>query len=168
MNFLPPFKYVCHHYAALITGAFVERVKFKSFCFQLLWANWYISSCHWYGDRRCSNDGRPGFCRRYGCSYCCGFSALAFALVIGPRKGPAMFRWNQQHPLTVLGTGLLWIGWFALCRQRSRGKWRGGQRSGDNQYSAASAGIIWMLLSWLDGRPSIWASPQEWSSSCGQ
>ena len=76
---------------ALITGAFVERVNFKAFIlFSLLWATLvYDPVCHWVW-------GEGGILRSIGAldfaggtvvHITAGFSALAFALVIGPRKG---------------------------------------------------------------------------------
>lgn len=58
-------------------------------------------------------------------------------------------------PLTVLGTGLLWVGWFGF----NAGSALGANGVAVNALvttntSAATAGLVWMLLSWLDGRPS--------------
>lgn len=145
---------------ALITGAFVERVKFKSFLlFSLLWATLvYDPLCHWVW-------GQGGWLREMGVldfaggtvvHIAAGFSALAFALVIGPRKGYGSFPIEPNNiPLTVLGTGLLWVGWFGF----NAGSALGANGVAVNALvttntSAATAGVVWMLLSWLDGRPS--------------
>ncbi|HQL00726.1 MAG TPA: ammonium transporter, partial [Smithellaceae bacterium] len=145
---------------ALITGAFVERVKFKSFLlFSLLWATLvYDPLCHWVW-------GQGGWLREMGVldfaggtvvHIAAGFSALAFALVIGPRKGYGAFPIEPNNiPLTVLGTGLLWVGWFGF----NAGSALGANGVAVNALvttntSAAAAGLVWMLLSWLDGRPS--------------
>jgi len=85
-----------------------------------------------------------------------GFSALAFAMVIGPRKGYGNFPMEPNNiPLTVLGTGLLWVGWFGF----NAGSALAANGTAVNALvttntSAATAGLVWMLLSWLDGRPS--------------
>ena len=145
---------------ALITGAFVERVKFKSFLlFSLLWATLvYDPLCHWVW-------GQGGWLKEMGVldfaggtvvHIAAGFSALAFALVIGPRKGHGSFPMEPNNiPLTVLGTGLLWVGWFGF----NAGSALGANGVAVNALvttntSAAAAGVVWMLLSWLDGRPS--------------
>lgn len=145
---------------ALITGAFVERVKFKSFLlFSLLWATLvYNPLCHWVW-------GQGGWLREMGVldfaggtvvHIAAGFSALAFALVIGPRKGFGNGSMEPNNiPLTVLGTGLLWVGWFGF----NAGSALGANGVAVNALvttnsSAAAAGLVWMLLSWLDGRPS--------------
>jgi ammonium transporter, Amt family len=145
---------------ALITGAFVERVKFKSFLlFSLLWATLvYDPLCHWVW-------GQGGWLKEMGVldfaggtvvHIAAGFSALAFALVIGPRKGYGQFPMEPNNiPLTVLGTGLLWVGWFGF----NAGSALAANGVAVNALlttnsSAAMAGLVWMLLSWLDGRPS--------------
>lgn len=145
---------------ALITGAFVERVKFKSFLmFSLLWATLvYNPLCHWVW-------GQGGWLKQMGVldfaggtvvHIAAGFSALAFALVIGPRKGHGSVPMEPNNiPLTVLGTGLLWVGWFGF----NAGSALAANGVAVNALvttntSAAAAGLVWMLLSWLDGRPS--------------
>lgn len=145
---------------ALITGAFVERIKFKSFLiFSLLWATLvYDPLCHWVW-------GQGGWLKEMGVldfaggtvvHIAAGFSALAFALVIGPRKGFGKSPMEPNNiPLTVIGAGLLWVGWFGFNA--------GSALAADGvavnallttNTSAAAAGLVWMLLSWLDGRPS--------------
>jgi Amt family ammonium transporter len=145
---------------ALITGAFVERVKFKSFLlFSLLWATLvYDPLCHWVW-------GQGGWLKEMGVldfaggtvvHIAAGFSALAFAMVIGPRKGYGNFPMEPNNiPLTVLGTGLLWVGWFGF----NAGSALAANGVAVNALlttntSAATAGLVWIVLSWLDGRPS--------------
>jgi Amt family ammonium transporter len=145
---------------ALITGAFVERVQFKSFLlFSLLWTTLvYDPLCHWVW-------GQGGWLRTLGVldfaggtavHIAAGFSALAFALVIGPRKGFGKAPMEPHNiPLTVLGAGLLWVGWFGF----NAGSALAANGVAVNALlttntSAATAGLVWMLLSWLDGRPS--------------
>jgi ammonium transporter, Amt family len=146
---------------ALITGAFVERVRFKAFLlFTLLWATLvYDPVAHWVW-------GVGGLLRTMGAldfaggtvvHITAGFSALAFAVVLGKRK------WFGQAPLepsnipfTVLGAGLLWMGWFGF---------NGGSALAANglafnalvttNTAAAAAAVMWMLLSWRDNKPSV-------------
>lgn len=145
---------------ALITGAFVERIKFKSFLlFSLLWATLiYDPLCHWVW-------GQGGWLKTMGVldfaggtvvHIAAGFSALAFAIVIGPRKGFGNGSMEPNNiPLTVLGAGLLWVGWFGF----NAGSALAANGVAVNALlttntSAATAGLVWMFLSWLDGRPS--------------
>jgi ammonium transporter, Amt family len=145
---------------ALITGGFVERVRFKSFLlFSLVWATLvYDPLCHWVWG----NNGWLGklgvldFAGGTVVHIAAGFGALAFALVIGPRKGFGKFPMEPHNiPLTVLGTGLLWVGWFGF----NAGSALAANGVAVNALlttnsSAAMAGLVWMMLSWLDGRPS--------------
>jgi Amt family ammonium transporter len=146
---------------ALITGAFVERIKFKTFLiFTLLWATLiYDPIAHWVW-------GVGGFLRKMGAldfaggavvHISAGFAALAVALVIGRRKGYGKVLMEPSNiPFTVLGAGLLWMGWFGF---------NGGSALAANglavnalittNTSAAAAALVWMLLSWRDNKPSV-------------
>ena len=145
---------------ALITGGFVERVRFKSFLlFSLLWATLvYDPLCHWvWGSGGWLNKlGALDFAGGTVVHIAAGFAALAFALAIGPRKGFGKIPMEPHNiPLTVIGAGLLWVGWFGF---------NGGSALAANgvavnalittNTAAAAAGLTWTLLSWLDGRPS--------------
>lgn len=146
---------------ALITGAFVERVRFKAFLiFTLLWATFvYDPVAHWVW-------GVGGILRGIGAldfaggtvvHITAGFSALAFAIVLGKRKwfGQAPME-PSNIPLTVLGAGLLWMGWFGF---------NGGSALAANglavnalvttNTAAAAAAVVWMFLSWNDNKPSV-------------
>lgn len=146
---------------ALITGAFVERIKFKTFLvFTLLWATLvYDPVAHWVW-------GAGGFLKRLGAldfaggtvvHVLAGVSALAFAMVIGQRKGYGKTTMEPSNiPYTVLGAGLLWMGWFGF---------NGGSALAANgvavnalmttNTAAAAACLVWMLLSWRDNKPSV-------------
>lgn len=145
---------------ALITGAFVERVRFKAFLiFSVLWATLvYDPVAHWVwgvgGIFR--NIGALDFAGGTVVHITAGFSALAFARVIGRRKwfGRAPLE-PSNIPFTMLGAGLLWMGWFGF---------NGGSALGANgvainaivttNTAAAAAGLVWMFLSWRDNKPS--------------
>jgi ammonium transporter, Amt family len=147
---------------ALITGAFVERVRFKTFLvFALIWSTLvYDPVAHWVW-------GVGGFLRGLGAidfaggtvvHITAGFSALAFAMAIGPRKGYGRAPMEPSRiPFTVMGAGLLWMGWFGF---------NGGSALAANglavlavvntNTAAAAACLVWMLLSWqVDNKPSI-------------
>jgi ammonium transporter, Amt family len=146
---------------ALITGAFVERVRFKTFLvFALIWATLvYDPVAHWVW-------GAGGILRKLGSldfaggtvvHITAGYSALAFAVVIGARKGFGSRTFEPHNiPYSVLGAGLLWVGWFGF---------NGGSALAANgiavnaivttNTAAAAAGLVWMFLSWLDNKPSV-------------
>ena len=146
---------------ALITGAFVERVRFKTYLvFSLLWATMvYDPVCHWvWGTGGILGKlGALDFAGGTVVHITAGFSALAFAMAIGKRKGFETTSFEPHHiPFTVLGAGLLWMGWFGF---------NGGSALAANglavhaivttNTAAASASLVWMILSWRDGKPSV-------------
>ena len=146
---------------ALITGAFVERVRFKTFLvFSLLWATFvYAPVAHWVwavgGIFR--ELGALDFAGGTVVHITAGFSALAFAMVIGARKGFGSRTFEPHNiPYSVLGAALLWVGWFGF---------NGGSALAANgiavnaiittNTAAAAAGLVWMFLSWSDHKPSV-------------
>jgi Amt family ammonium transporter len=155
---------------ALITGAFVERVRFKTFLlFSLLWATLvYDPAAHWVWSATDPGDGQLvlGWLRGLGAldfaggtvvHITAGFSALAFAMVIRPRRWFGVSSIEPHNiPFTVLGAGLLWVGWFGF---------NGGSALAANglavtalvntNTAAATAGLVWILLAWLDNKPSV-------------
>ncbi|MEW5914213.1 MAG: ammonium transporter [Thermodesulfobacteriota bacterium] len=145
---------------ALITGGFVERVRFKSFLlFGLAWATLvYDPLCHWVwaAGGWLASMGVLDFAGGTVVHIAAGFSALAFALVIGPRRGYGRAPMEPNNiPYTVLGAGLLWVGWFGFNAGSALAA-NGVAVSAllATNTSGAAAGLVWMLLSWLDGRPS--------------
>ena len=148
---------------ALITGAFVERVRFKTFLvFSLLWATLiYDPVCHWVwgpgGILGPEGLGALDFAGGTVVHITAGFSALAFALAIGPRKGFGKASFEPSNiPYSVLGAGLLWMGWFGFNG--------GSALAADGtavhallttNTAAAAAGLVWMILSWIDNKPSV-------------
>jgi Amt family ammonium transporter len=87
-----------------------------------------------------------------------GVSALALAMVLGPRKG-----FREKEPMepsnigmVVLGAALLWFGWFGF--NAGSALTAGGLASNAfvaTNTSAAAAAFTWMLLSWFHRRPSL-------------
>ncbi|MCL7487342.1 MAG: ammonium transporter [Desulfobulbaceae bacterium] len=106
---------------ALITGAFAERVRFAPFAlFSLLWSVLvYNPVCHWiWGGGWMASLGPNGvldFAGGLVVHVTCGAAALAAVLVIGPRKGFGRENYLPHSlPMTMMGTGLLWFGWFGF------------------------------------------------------
>jgi len=147
---------------ALITGAVVERMKFSALLvFSVLWLTLvYCPVAHWVW-------GSGGWLARLGAldfaggivvHISAGVSALALALVLGPRKG---FKEREPMepnniPMVVLGAGLLWFGWFGF--NAGSALTSGGLASSAfvaTNISAAAAAITWMILSWIYRRPTI-------------
>ncbi len=104
---------------ALITGAFAERVRFYPFIFfALLWTIIvYNPVCHWIWGAGgwLANTGVLGFAGGLVVHLTSGAAALASVLVLGPRKGFGKQNFMPHNlPMTFLGTGLLWFGWFGF------------------------------------------------------
>lgn len=146
---------------ALITGAFVERVNFKAYLvFALLWATLvYDPLAHtvWAVGGLLRTMGALDFAGGTVVHIAAGFSALAFALAIRARRGYGSIPIEPHNiPFTVLGAGLLWVGWFGF---------NGGSALGANglataalmntNTAAAAAAVVWMFLAWNDKKPSV-------------
>lgn len=104
---------------ALITGAFAERVRFGPFLlFSFLWAVIvYNPVCHWVWGAGgwLKNLGVLDFAGGLVVHLSCGAAALAAILVIKPRKGYGTDNFIPHNlPMTLLGAGLLWFGWFGF------------------------------------------------------
>ncbi|MBX3053180.1 MAG: ammonium transporter [Caldilineaceae bacterium] len=145
---------------ALITGAFVERIRFKAFLvFTLLWATLvYDPVAHWvWGGGIFFQMGALDFAGGTVVHITAGYSALAFAMAIRKRKGFGRITIEPHNvPFTVLGAGLLWMGWFGF---------NGGSAlvaDGtavlavfNTNTAAAAAAVVWMFLAWREGKPSV-------------
>lgn len=104
---------------ALITGAFAERMRFGPFVlFSLIWTILvYNPVCHWiWGSGGwLANRGVLDFAGGLVVHLTSGAAALAAVLVLGPRRGYGKQSFQPHNlPMTVLGTGLLWFGWFGF------------------------------------------------------
>jgi Amt family ammonium transporter len=146
---------------ALIAGAFAERVRFAPFVvFSLAWALLvYNPVCHWIWGAGgwLAARGVLDFAGGLVVHLTCGAGALAAVLVIGPRKnfGHANFM-PHSLPMTLMGTGLLWFGWFGF---------NGGSALAANEIAAVAfvsthlggmAGMaMWSAMEWWrDGKPT--------------
>jgi len=146
---------------ALITGAFAERVRFAPFVlFSVLWAVLvYNPVCHWiWGSGGwLAKMGVLDFAGGLVVHATCGMAALASVMVIGPRKGYGSHNFMPHNlPMTMLGTGLLWFGWFGF---------NGGSALAANDIAATAfvathlggmAGMaMWTLMEWIQlGKPT--------------
>ncbi len=145
---------------ALISGAIVERVTFKTyFWFVLLWSTFiYSPLAHWvWGRGWLGAIGSLDFAGGTVVHISSGVSAVVAAWVIGPRKDHL----NKPHtphnvPYVLLGIGMLWFGWFGF---------NGGSALGSGSLatvafvttmiSTAAGGLTWTILEWvLRGKPT--------------
>ncbi len=105
--------------AALITGAWAERMKFNAvLVFILLWSTLvYDPVAHWvWGDGGFLKGlGALDFAGGTVVHINAGAAALAAALVMGHREGYGKEAFIPHNlPMTILGAGLLWFGWFGF------------------------------------------------------
>src|SRR5438552_8632100 len=146
---------------ALITGAFADRVNFKSYLkFLVLWSLLvYIPFAHWvWGGGFLAQQGVLDFAGGIVVHLSAGMAALASVFVVGKRKlAPGEKVLPHNLAFVALGTGLLWFGWFGF---------NGGSALAANKISvfafvntdiaASVAMIAWLVVSWLrDGKPSM-------------
>ena len=146
---------------ALITGAFAERMRFKSFLiFTLLWATLvYDPVAHWVwapgGWLR--NLGALDFAGGTVVHVCSGMAALACALMVGKRKGYGKEE-MQPHNLTmtIIGAATLWFGWFGF----NAGSAMGANGLAVSAFvvtntSAAAGALSWVFIEWWHrGKPT--------------
>jgi len=104
---------------ALITGAWAERMKFSAFLvFIVLWSTLvYDPVAHWvWGDGGFLKGlGALDFAGGTVVHINAGAAALAAALVMGRREGYGREAFIPHNlPMTILGAGLLWFGWFGF------------------------------------------------------
>jgi Amt family ammonium transporter len=144
---------------SLITGSYVERIKFSSFLvFSLAWATLvYDPIAHWvWGGGWLQQMGVLDFAGGIVVHISAGVSAMAIAMVIGARKGFGTDPMEPHNiPTTVIGAALLWFGWFGF----NAGSALAANGIAANAFvttntSAAAAATTWMLLSWRQRAPS--------------
>ncbi|HFC96966.1 MAG TPA: ammonium transporter [Thermosulfurimonas dismutans] len=145
---------------ALITGAFAERMRFSAYLiFVALWFTLvYAPLCHWvWGGGWLAKLGALDFAGGTVIHIASGASALAAALVIGPRIG---YRREPIHPhnlpLTLLGAGLLWFGWFGFNAGSALAADGVAVQAFMNTHMAAGlAALSWMFAEWIfQGAPT--------------
>jgi ammonium transporter, Amt family len=115
---------------ALIVGAIAERMRFSAMViFSALWSILvYVPLAHWiWGGGWLANWGALDFAGGAVVHISSGASALVCAFVLGKRRGYGTdYMAPHNLPLTLLGTGMLWFGWFGF----NGGSALGSQRRG--------------------------------------
>ncbi|MEO5326632.1 MAG: ammonium transporter [Magnetococcus sp. THC-1_WYH] len=145
---------------ALIVGAFAERMKFSSMLvFLTLWITIvYAPVCHWaWGGGWMGAKGVLDFAGGTVVHVNAGIAGLVCALVLGKRKGyPTMHMPPHNLPLTVMGAGMLWVGWFGFnAGSELAADGTAGMAMAVTQIATATAAIAWMFMEWMrHGKPS--------------
>jgi Amt family ammonium transporter len=140
---------------ALIAGAFAERVSFKGYVIFI--AAWgilvYNPLCHWVW-------AEGGFLYKMGAidfaggtvvHISAGVSGLVAALYLGGRRGhPKAVMAPSNLVMTMMGAGLLWVGWFGFNAGSSVNSGLDtAQALTATQAAAASGALVWMLIEGL-------------------
>ncbi len=144
---------------AIVTSGFAERVRLSAFVlFAILWTTLvYDPLAHWaWGGGWAMGFGSLDFAGGTVVHISSGFAALAVALVIGKRMGFGQYTMEPHNiPMTLLGAGLLWFGWFGFNA--------GSALAADGlaasafivtNTSAAAGALAWLFASWIRGKPS--------------
>ncbi len=147
---------------ALIAGAFAERVSFKGYViFIALWGVLvYNPLCHWVwaSDGFLFNLGASGaidFAGGTVVHISAGVSGLVAAIYLGPRKGyPALQNRPNNLVMTMIGAGLLWVGWFGFNAGSSISSGLAtAQALTVTQVAAGAGAITWIIIEgWHQGK----------------
>ncbi|NBN89897.1 MAG: ammonium transporter [Actinobacteria bacterium] len=155
---IPPLAFVAYQMMfavitpALITGATADRMKFSAYAILIgVWAiivyptvaHWVFSPNGWL-----FGEGALDFAGGAVVHINAGAAALAVVLVLGKRRG-----WQREAmpphnlPFTVLGTGILWFGWFGFNAGSALGaNGLAAQALINTQLAAASAMLAWIVV----------------------
>jgi len=152
---------------ALISGAVAERIKFKAYVlFTVLWVTVvYFPLCHMvWGTGGLFNWQLGGkipvldFAGGTVVHISSGVSALVCALLLGKRAGyPQEPMLPHNVVLSLIGAGLLWVGWFGFNGGSALGAGALATSAfAATHFSAAAAALSWAATEWLHkGRPSV-------------
>ncbi len=146
---------------ALISGAIAERMKFSAFVlFAVLWVTCiYAPLAHWvWGGGWLAGLGDLDFAGGTVVHISSGVAALVCALVLGKRNGYGTDNMSPHSlPFTVIGAGLLWVGWFGFNA--------GSALAADGiaasafvatQIAAAAGALAWLSVEWgYRGNPTM-------------
>jgi Amt family ammonium transporter len=146
---------------ALVAGSVADRMRFSAFiCFSFFWFIFvYVPIAHWvWGNGFLMTAGVIDFAGGTVVHINAGIAGLVAALVVGARHGHGTEN-HAPHDLSlaVIGTGLLWVGWFGF---------NGGSALGANSravfaitathLSACAGALTWTALEWYQrGKPSV-------------
>ena len=134
---------------ALITGAFAERIRFWPYLlFMVLFILFVytpLAHCTWHPEGYLFKMGVLDFAGGTVVHMSAGWAALAGAIFLGKRKG------KKENPARItyvlLGTGLLWFGWFGFNAGSAMGaNGLAAQALGTTTVAAAAASMTWVFF----------------------
>jgi ammonium transporter, Amt family len=147
---------------ALITGALVERIRFKSWItIMILWSLFvYVPVAHWvWGDGGWIRSlGALDFAGGLVVHMTAGYSALVMARMLGRRMDVTPVTAHAPHDIgmVVLGTALLFFGWFGFNAGSALAANGLAAQAFATTFFAGAAGMVsWLVAEWMQkGKPS--------------
>jgi len=141
---------------ALISGAVAGRMKFAAWsAFVPLWLFVvYVPVFKWVYGGWLGQRGSLDFAGGTAIHVNAGIAALAAVMVLGRRRvDPAP---PHSMPLVMIGTGILWFGWFGFnAGSALNANGQAAQAFMNTFLAGAAAGLAWVVTEWLrDGRPT--------------
>ena len=146
---------------ALIIGSFAERMRFPAMLlFSAIWSLVvYAPVTHWiWGGGWLQEMGVMDFAGGIVVHINAGVAGLVTALFLGKRRGyPRSPMPPHSLTLSVVGAGMLWVGWFGFnAGSALAADTTAGMAMTVTQISSATAACAWMLVEWIKhGKPSV-------------
>lgn len=141
---------------ALISGAVADRMKFSAWAiFVPIWVLVaYVPIFKWIYGGWLGQRGSLDFAGGTAIHVNAGIAALAAVLVLGKRRGEV----SPPHsmPLVMIGTGILWFGWFGFnAGSALAANGQAAQAFMNTFLAGAAGGLLWVLVEWIrDGHPT--------------
>jgi Amt family ammonium transporter len=141
---------------ALISGAVADRMRFSAWAlFVPLWFFiCYVPIFKWVYGGWLGQRGSLDFAGGTAIHVNAGIAALAAVLVLGRRTSQP----SPPHsmPLVMIGTGILWFGWFGFnAGSALASNGQAAQAFLNTFFAAAAAGLAWVVVEWIrDGHPT--------------
>lgn len=141
---------------ALISGAVADRMKFSAWAiFVPIWFLLvYVPIFKWVYGGWLGQRGSIDFAGGTAIHVNAGIAALAAVMVLGKRRtSPTP---PHSMPLVMIGTGILWFGWFGFnAGSALAANGQAAQAFMNTFLAGASAGLAWILIEWMrDGHPT--------------
>jgi Amt family ammonium transporter len=150
---------------ALVAGSVADRMRFSAFVwFVGLWLIIvYVPIAHWVwgGGWLTPGSDKPGLLDFAGGTVVhlnAGIAGIVAAYVLGPRRGYGAENLAPYDlSMAVIGTGLLWVGWFGFNGGSALGaNSRAGFAIVATHLAASTGAVTWMFLEWWTrGKPSV-------------
>lgn len=137
---------------AIVSGSIIERVRFSTWIlFSILWVIFvYSPICHWVWGSEEFLAGDLDFAGGTVIHINAGVSGLVLALLVGRRINLHEERKPSSIKFMILGSALLWFGWFGF---------NGGSAYGANEFAASAvlvtniaacaSAIVWLVIEWF-------------------